>query len=151
MNNHTQFLNTQLYEKLHAFAQTLPKDAAWENFKMLIESLKFALLNGENPTRLSKRIRRERHRKEASLIPLSPTQAQLNLSEVKRLRQLAKEKLSIPGVRKLDGYRQEILVLRQQGASQIDIKHWLLTTKSVIVSQPTIHRYLHALQSHPKI
>jgi hypothetical protein len=91
---------------------------------------------------------RERHRKEASLVALSTTQAQLDIAEVKRLRELAKAKPLVPGKRKLDGYRQEIMTLRQNGASQIDIKYWLLASKGIAVSQPTIHRYLNAIESH---
>jgi len=148
MNNLTEsfnFSNTQLYEHLRDFSQTLPQDAPWQTFKTLIEAVKFALLNGENPSRLSKRIRRERHRNEPHLIPLSGTKAQLDIAEIKRLRQLAKDKPLIPGSRKLDSYRQEIATLRQQGASQMDIKYWLIATYGVTVSQSTIHRYLNML------
>lgn len=151
MNNapdSSHFLNAQLHTILTSFSNMLPKDAVWESFHMLINSLKFALLNGENPSRLSKRIRRERHRKEASLIPLSSTQAQLDIAEVKRLRGLVKVKPRIPGEQKLDRYRQEIVMLRQNGASQIEIKYWLFARKGLKVSQPTIHRYLNAIQMH---
>lgn len=143
-----EFLNTKLYECLTSFSETLPKDALWHEFRTLIEALKFALLNGENPVKLSKRIRRERYKKEPSLIPLSEHGATLDIAEVKRLRKLAKATPLIPGARKLDPYRQEIIVLRKNGASQMDIKYWLLASKGVASSQPTIHRYLTALESN---
>lgn len=148
MADTSNFSNTQLHDYLNSFSKMLPKDAMWDTFKTLIESLKFALLNGENPSRLSKRIRRERHYKKPCLTPLSSTQAKLDIGEVKRLRALAKAKPLIPGMLKLDPYRQEILILRKNGASQLDIKYWLVASKSVVVSQPTIHRYLNALESH---
>lgn len=107
------FLNTKLYELLENFSHHLPKDVIWDEFMLLIESLKFALLNGENPRKLAKRIRRERHNKMPSLMPLIQEQAALDITEIKRLRKLAKAKPLIPGSKKLDVYRQEIVTLRK--------------------------------------
>jgi hypothetical protein len=147
-DNTTDLLNAKLYDYLATFEKIVPKDEVWQEFKSLIEALKFALLNGENPAKLCKRIRRERYTNESSLTPLTWQQAASDMVEVKRLRKLAKAKPIIPGARKLDKYRQEIVTLAKQRASQADIKYWLLAKKGVAVSQPTIHRYLMALESY---
>jgi hypothetical protein len=144
------FINATLHDQLQSFTQTLSKDTAADTVRVLIESLLCALRNGENPTQLSKRIRRERYRKTPTLLPLAATQAVLDIAEIKRLRTLGKAEAFIPGARKLDAYRQEISRLRDSGASQSDIKYWLLANKSVVVSQPTIHRYLQALSDGEK-
>ncbi len=141
----SDFLNAQLYKYLEAFIRTLPRDKSSEVFNPLMESILFALRNGENPVKLTKRIRRERYKKEPILLPLSDAQAELDIGEIKRLRSLAKMKPLLPGARKLDRYRQEIQQLQQKGASQQDIRIWLRANRNVEVSQPTIHRYLKAI------
>lgn len=143
----TEFINTKLYEYLHSFYKTMSQDITMDHFKQLINALKFAILNGENPAQLCKRIRRERYYREPSIEPLKAQQAVLDIEEVKRLRRLAKAKPLIPGGRKLDIYRQEIVTLRKIGASQMDIKYWLLAKKGVSISQPTLHRYLTGLEA----
>lgn len=139
------FINTQLHRQLEFFAKTLPKDTATEALIPLIDALLFALRNGENPRQLISRIRRERYKKEPSLLSLTNVQAALDVNEIKQLRALAKAKTLVPGTCKLERYRQEISQLRRNGASHMDIKIWLLANKSVNVSQSTIHRYLKAI------
>lgn len=83
------FLNAKLHKHLEAFAKTLPKDAASEALIPLLDALLFALRNGENPRQLISRIRRERYKKEPSLVSLTSAEAALDVNEIKQLHQAA--------------------------------------------------------------
>ncbi len=143
------FINHHLYKHVQTFAETLPKDGNWDVFKTLMESLLFALRNGENPSHLAKRIRRQRNKTSLTLEPLSHAQAVSDLEAIKRLHALAQTRTLIPGNRSLDRYRQEIQQLRNSGASQNDIRLWLLANRNCKVSQPTLHRYLKTYTATP--
>jgi len=144
----TEFINAKLHQHLQSLRRNLPQADIAQAANTLIDSLLYALANGESPQQLIKRIRRERYKKPMPLSPLASAQAITDIHEVKRLRAIAKAKPIVPGARKLDRYRQEVEQLRKSGASHIDIKFWLLANRGTKVSQPTIHRYLKVISKH---
>ena len=135
-------LNFSLCKYLVNCIQRLPPDGSQSALQTLLEALRFALLRGEHPTQLRRRIRRERRAESHSWIPLDDVQAQVAINEVKHLRALARVQQAVPGGKKLDKFRQEIQALHQRGASLRDIQFWLFNQKHVTVSAATVQRYV---------
>lgn len=142
-----EVLNSHLHQYISVIIKALPNDHYAATTKQLFDALNTALLKGEIPEKLARRIRREHSRREVTLTSMDRENAARQVAEIKRLRQITRAKPSVPGSGKIDKYRSEIEMLRQAGASQMDIKYWLAGKKQVTVSQQTIHRYLKFLET----
>ncbi|MFT3742429.1 MAG: hypothetical protein QM752_07230 [Gammaproteobacteria bacterium] len=145
---HKPIENFALHQSLDTVSQSLGTTPQAPELRQLIQALQYALLRGESPQKLIKRIRRERLRKNLPLEILTSRQAEADLTQVKKLRAIAKEHPHAPGTCKLDEYRQEVRALYSSGASQRDIKYWLLSARNASVSQSTIQRYIKKLKAN---
>lgn len=137
-----------LVSALSVLSQSLTDTPVHHTLRLLLVALHDALQEGETPLNLLRRIRRDRRKLPPVTTPLSHSQAQATLAEVRRLRAIARERLTTPGKQKLDPYRQEIDELAKAGASQRDIGFWLRREKRLKVSQATIQRYLVKIKTY---
>ncbi|NKB47364.1 MAG: hypothetical protein GKR77_06200 [Legionellales bacterium] len=113
----------------------------------LLDALIHAL-HQETPTNLITHIRRNLHQRAKPTSCMTQEQAQDTLNTIRNLRNLAQQKCTFRGRRKLDAYRQEIIQLYQIGASQHEIRIWLYREKRCRVVQSTISKYLKDIKIH---
>ncbi|HVV67750.1 MAG TPA: hypothetical protein VHE99_01750 [Gammaproteobacteria bacterium] len=136
-----------LHTCLKQLITALPSGGNARACKRLLEANCSALLRGEHPEKLIRRIGRKRNLKAVCLDALSQEEAQKNTVEIKQLRKLANARPLVPGSRKLERYHSEIISLSTAKASCRDIKLWLFMKKGLVVSHHSIQRYLNAISS----
>lgn len=116
--------------------------------KLLLEAAGQALLKGESPEKLIQRISKKRNSKLINFSPLSFSEAQKDILEIKRLRRLAHDTPLVPGSRKLEKYHAELMILTQAKASCRDIKLWLFIHKKLVISHHSVYRYLKSVKDN---
>jgi len=70
---------------------------------------------------------------------------QADLTEIRRLRRIARQKLDVAPRSRLARFRAELASLRAAGASLRELQFWLLKSHRVKVDVATILRYLRKL------
>jgi hypothetical protein len=137
--------NSSIYTNLKQIITTLPDRGNLRIYRQLLEAVGAALLRGENPGKLARRIGRKRISKTICLVALSIGEAEKDMQEIKQLRKLAKARPLVPGARKLERYHAAIITLRRLKAAYRDIQLWLLAKKGLEVSHHSVQRYLKAV------
>lgn len=140
--------NSQLYCHLQQLTLRLTADEISQVCRNLIGAINTALLKGESPEKLVRRIARKRSPKLYNLHSMTKEEAEKDLAEIKQLRRLAQARSPIPGARKLEKYHSEILTLYQSDASYRDIQFWLRAKKGLAISHHSVQRYLQAVLNH---
>jgi hypothetical protein len=137
--------NSHIYTQLKRILTMLPEEDNASLYRRLLEAVGAALLQGENPEKLARRIRRKRSPKTLCFTALTAAQAEKDILEMRQLRKLARAHPFIPGARKLERYHGEITALRAGKASYRDIQLWLFAKKGLVVSHHSVQRYLQAV------
>ncbi len=140
--------NSHLYCHLQQLMGRLADDEISHACRDLIGAMNTALLKGESPEKLVRRIGRKRSPKLYNLRSMTREEAKKELVEIRRLRRLAAAHSPIPGARKLEQYHPEIITLYQSDASYRDIQFWLRAKKGLVVSHHSVQRYLKAVLNH---
>ncbi len=136
-----------IYTCLKQVIMAMPNNRNGQVCKRLLEATSSALLRGEHPEKLIRRIGRKRNLKTVCLAPLTAEEAQMDTLEIKQLRRLANARPLVPGSRKLERYHSEIMSLSAAKASCRDIKLWLFMKKGLTISHHSIQRYLNAISN----
>src|SRR5262249_459336 len=134
--------NSRIFACLKQMIIDLQNQGDAQICKRLLEAVGAALLRGESPENLIRRIGRKRSPKSIYFGPLTATEAEKDILEIKQLRKLTNAKPLVPGARKLERYHAEIKMLHTLKASYRDIQLWLFAKKKLVVSHHSVHRYL---------